>query len=1233
VGVKAVEWTSDGKFVVSGDKHGKVVVWDPVEGITSEKDLSRRYNISCIKACPTRPDIVAIGMDSGDIIICQVTPAPVTILRRLHGHTGKIHGLSWQPSATNEDGHYTLLASGSSDQTLRVWDVDKEIAVQNCRVPDCDQNIPPHLKAKVWVPVEWTSGGDSILGTMIRWKRDQEPGQFVRLVDGKTHDRTVFQIMTWPGSDFAFSISLDRRIIAWDVHDGAGMAQVDCLGGNVLSLDIGTVDPGRIAMGCANDMIKVWDTLNQEEPYACLNLDRLQSKVHAVKWHPVDEGVLAFGLENGRIGFFDNLSRNTAVVATHRKKGKHPNSRGKKGKPQQTQVFFQSYHEKDVAAIEWCSPRAFEAPVPELFDLSLKASTFCVVSCGRDGKILVSDASRPTLKGLDLEIVIQKQNQIWYQSQKAFRKVEGQHRRTFAFHPNEDLLAIGNSDGSVEVFELKYFRLVYVYHGHQKRIEKLKWNWSNDSSTAPWTSYLLASGADDGRIAIHKLDQFSRSSMTATNQYQKQTVDLLPTAQCFATFRGQSRGVSDMAWSPHCQDSPTQCLVTTSYDGSTFVLEVALGDVPQGGVAHAQDDGKEKGLITSESEHGDTPKTTVKVGKIKAVARFPRHEQAFAVHWSLTDVDRIYSGGNDWTLWNWDWKSHMKRVTGDGTIREHGQHEENDRNRPTDNALPKDSAPAVAVKNVRVEEQEAIMATEGSVDELLAQIATAKEKLLAEAADAGPLEEGSVEAPAVVVSSSLKRDATHDGSSHPSHSKRAKIESVQTSDLSTTRRQLFPKSTTKFESVSKQTAHLEVIRLARNIFCRRLRHGVLVDEVEMEATRRRWRAMREFFEKDGEPEGVALSKVLGEDFDELNLASDTEGDAPQEMETSSSSAEQSTVFNGDLIFYGSRTAVIAFAEMEAREQAAGNFFVPGTGFGVLKARIKTQQQGPLAQIPVAYWLGDVPKMCDLLKSMPATELGIQDWIGIALSPMGGVAAWKEMMATTAAKFLQRREVHAAVLCLLGIGRVYEAVDAYRSQGLYREALTLLRIRSTEYDGDEEEDDDEEEEEQEENRDEDKDDLDAKSSAQGPEMRHATNEDKEAIVGQDLKDESMSPKDLSRLHIAILSEWGQQLDRNGRYEQACKCQLTLASLLQRQDRRKSKLKSIRGEDQSQPISLTPTTIALNTFARRTDIASLRTAAGLAILLQDPSQQARIDAYELAFAKRAVSKKDLICVAKE
>lgn len=1301
--VKAVEWTGDGRFIVSGDKGGVIVVWDPFQQKKTLKfELPTKPSISCMSSSPTQPDVVAIGMEGGDIFVCKANLSGVFVQQRLHGHTERIHSLAWQPSQFQGQ-DYTSLASGSGDQTVHVWDVVSEISSVVMKVPDLDDKLPHSQKVKFWVPVGWVSQGQRLMsatsrGKMVVWDMNRKNSAgYSKLTDGKLHDRQVYQIMVWPSGSFAFTTSMDRRIIAWDVDNGQGLAQIECIGGNVYALDIGTVDPGRIAISLGNETLKIWNTLSREEPYECITIDRLNTRARAVKWHPGEEGTLCFGLESGKIGMLtqvhgsfsaDNKNVNNGNGAGNRK-GRKKGRQDKQAAQAScgpTQTIFHSYHEKSVTSMAWCSSKVFEAPVPELFDLALRDGTFCLVSCGSEGKILVSDASKPSSKSLDLDVVIQRQNAAWYEAYQAIKGMGQPERRDFAIHPNEDLLALGNADGSVEVFELKYFKLVYVYQSHRSRVNRVCWSESGsrsggqagaggEDSSSVMDLYLLASGSDEGVVAIHNLLQFSGSalaekranrkkasssstedplddsSMTSSTAAGTDTDVVLPTSQVLSSFQYHSKGISDLAWSPHgptdSVESATRYhrIVTASYDGKAVVVEVRLEDSSAELIQDILQEGARDNAEEGSGSGASTPVLSAR--QHRAIASYTDHEdQVLSVTWSLTETDRVYSGGNDWGLCSWDVKSHLLTeaqslalVRGGGGLKK--QPKTIDGGKGSTKSHPATSAstsPAVPVEETSGQTQptrttssaqaddEDVSMQGGNLQADQTLLASEIMHVIAVEPFASKRTSGSSPHPESTpakrsrttsnnpVTTAATTTAATPRTREPSTSTTTTSISTHIQKLSTPtkRLQLFPMGTAAFHGQSTHKIHLEILRLTRNLYCRRIRQGgVLRTEEELEAARGRWRAMRAFFEEDGEDEGKALSVALGQDVDEMNLEDEDMSLSGQHIPSGTgqlTAADDASTSSGDLIFYGSRESVKALAEMEAEEMAQTqpqNIFVIGSGMGVMppassslkdsivqtKNGTRPRAAGQLCQVPVSCWLGDVPKVLDIVSALGPSEVGVQDWIAIALSPMGGVEAWKGMMIKTAGKFEARGEVHAAGLCYLSVGMIFEAVDVYRKQGLFREALTLLRIRLW----DQPDDDDIEE------VGEDDTDVEVQNEDQGKTSPLTT------ITTLPAND---NKKDLRQLHLRILTEWGQQLEKRNQYEQACKCQLTLGSLLK--TRSSTSTKKVTAVDLETKVP----SVGLQTLARRGDVGTLRTVAGLAILMDDPTVQESVTRYKSA-----------------
>ncbi|KAG0229050.1 Gem-associated protein 5 [Actinomortierella wolfii] len=1343
--IKAVEWLYDGVTVVSGDRSGFITIWNPFQGKHTKRKSMDKAPISCIQACPS-PDqhnVAAIAYETGDILICQLRLTDTALLRRLHGHSGRIHSLSWQPfheqvgeaetSVKRDDSSsFTYLASGSADQTIRIWDVDKTRTKMLVKVPGHgNKQGQQQGRVKAWVPVEWSSDGCTFIsftsrGGHVQWRIDGSSDKARNISHGCQHTRMVYQVLVWRTGDFAFSFGMDRRIIVWDLKRSEGIVQVDGLAGPVDAIDVSLLDPGRLAIASGNDSITLWNTLSQDIPFDSIFIDRLTSRVRCLAWHPSEDGTIAFGLDNGKIGMIDRVYEWNPQQALLR-----PGKYKSKGKSQTSQgplpLFFPSYHSSTVLSIQWCSSKAFSAPIPELLDLCLEERSSCIVTCGDDGRILVTVVSKAAANktSLDLDTVLTRQNSAWYEELRLRTGWTRLQRRGVAIHPNEDIMAIGNADGSVEIVELQHFRVVHVYHGHKSRLDKLAWCKAAGGEAGHSIPYILAcGGGDDGFISVLHLDQYvpkkQVGEINASATAPESAHSIIPSLNCMQKFnchpaKAKRRGCSSLDWSPFTSTDGSNGSVyrfaSAGYDGSVAVCEITLPSISTD-------------LSTDSSSNTITavPKTVA-----FPVARFVAHHQiTTTVRWSLTDEHHLYTGGSDWRVCVWDWRKYKvsedtcKEMHYDQYILPQGNvaAEGSTYGRKKQLQLDKSSKRGVG-KSLGVVANEAPTGPEASCNKRPLSMHTdaTEEKMEETSSDSM--------APPKKKHASKSRDSPGAfAQEYPPEGKKVN---------------LFPKSSAAFKTASKRQSLLEIIRLTRNLYCRPSRGRTdVVDSGRL--YRQRWRAMLRFFEADGEPEGQVLAAILRKDVHEMNIdddddeSDDGEGDmdsqetdttldiVPKDNASAKSMSNTSNINSGDhassvsapspkedesqkleadvcerqegvdsdaddggsdisalspskepkeddnvdgdaygdMIFYGSREAIISLAQMESQALAkldaenGRNIFYPGTGMGVAFPRaqippkhgangdsnitlsdehpiktsstnvqhpsnyIKKPVSSQLSRIPISYWLGDVPDMTDILSS--TTTLGTHDWIGLALSPMGGVAAWKAMMAQMARKCLENGEVHSAVLCFLGIGQVFEAVEAYRANNMFREALMLLKIRVWE---------DEYNEriaESQQNGD--------KSNTTKKDTRNG-HQDHKLGIGHEKSAPLSAPSRGIELQANILADWGRYLEKRGEYEQAAKCQLALGSLLVSSFPTEKTQRQCEGENVAMDtvqsssstaglssVALAGTTwsMGLQTLSRRGDVPTLRVVAGLAILLDDRFQQTRIQHYRNALAAK-------------
>ncbi|TNN69118.1 Gem-associated protein 5 [Liparis tanakae] len=284
----------DKNLVVSGDEKGVVVCHWYHTGDTASFFPEPR-TIFCISCSPHTWSSVAVGYKDGMIVLIDVSKKG-EVTHRLRGHEDEIHSLAWSPvladdavcsrledmeatsgaSAAEEKSCY--LASGSKDQTLRIWNSAKGKSVMTLKLPYLKKRgsaVDPGVKERLWLHVHWPKG---------------RPTQ----LDGR---------------ELLISTSMDREIKCWD------LASLDCcwtlptLGGFVYALGFSPVGTGCLALGVGDNMIRVWNTLTTQNQYDTRTFwQGIKSKVTALAWHPRKEGALAFGTDDGKVGIYEVFS-------------------------------------------------------------------------------------------------------------------------------------------------------------------------------------------------------------------------------------------------------------------------------------------------------------------------------------------------------------------------------------------------------------------------------------------------------------------------------------------------------------------------------------------------------------------------------------------------------------------------------------------------------------------------------------------------------------------------------------------------------------------------------------------------------------------------------------------------------------------------------------------------------------------------------------------------------------
>ncbi|XP_032119691.1 gem-associated protein 5 [Sapajus apella] len=557
--ISTLHWSPRVKdLIVSGDEKGVVFCYWLNRNDSQHLFIEPR-TIFCLTCSPHHEDLVAIGYKDGIVVIIDISKKG-EVIHRLRGHDDEIHSIAWCPlpgedclsinqEETSEDPEITngnaigqapgtngcYLATGSKDQTIRIWSCSRGRGVMILKLPFLKRRgggIDPTVKERLWLTLHWPSNQPSQLvsscfgGELLQWDLTQSWRRkytlFSASSEGQNHSRIVFNLcplQTEDDKQLLLSTSMDRDVKCWD------MATLDCcwtlpsLGGFAYSLAFSPVDIGSLAIGVGDGMIRVWNTLSIKNNYDVKNFwQGVKSKVTALCWHPTKEGCLAFGTDDGKVGLYDTYSNKPPQISS-------------------------TYHKKTVYTLAWGPP----VPPMSLGGEGDRPS-LALYSCGGEGIVLQHNPWKLSGEAFDINKLIRDSNSI---------KFKLPVHTEISWKADGKIMALGNEDGTIEIFQVPNLKLICTIQQHHKLVNTISWH--HEHGSQPELSYLMASGSNNAVIYVHNLKTVIESSpespVTITEPYR--------------TLSGHTAKITSVAWSPHHDGR----LVSASYDGTAQVWD------------------------------------------------------------------------------------------------------------------------------------------------------------------------------------------------------------------------------------------------------------------------------------------------------------------------------------------------------------------------------------------------------------------------------------------------------------------------------------------------------------------------------------------------------------------------------------------------------------------------------------------------------------------------------------
>ncbi|XP_061007793.1 gem-associated protein 5 isoform X1 [Dama dama] len=598
--ISALHWSPRVKdLVVSGDEKGVVFCYWLNRNDSQHLFIEPR-TIFCLTCSPHHEDLVAIGYKDGIVVIIDISKKG-EVMHRLRGHDDEIHSIAWCPlsgedclSINQEENSEEpeipngkviaqtavtkgcYLATGSKDQTIRIWSSSRGRGVMTLKLPFLKRRgggVDPTVKERLWLTLHWPKDQPTQLvsscfgGELLLWDLTQSWRRKYTLLsgssEGQNHSRIVFNLCPLETEDdkqLLLSISMDRDVKCWD------MATLECcwtlpsLGGFAYSLAFSPVDTGCLAIGVGDGMIRVWNTLSIKNNYDMkIFWQGVKSKVTALCWHPTKEGCLAFGTDDGKVGLYDTYSNKPPQISS-------------------------TYHKKTVYSLAW------GPPVPAVALGEGDRPSLTLYSCGGEGIVLQHNPWKLSGEAFDINKLIRDTNSIKYKLPV---------HTEISWKADGKIMALGNEDGSIEIFKVPNLKLICTIQQHHKLVNTISWH--HEHGSQPELSSLMASGSNNAVIYVHNLQAVIESNpespVTITEPYR--------------TLSGHTAKITSLAWSPHHDGR----LVSASYDGTAQVWDTL----------------QEEPLCNFRGHRG----------------------RLLCVAWSPLDPDCIYSGADDFCVYKW----------------------------------------------------------------------------------------------------------------------------------------------------------------------------------------------------------------------------------------------------------------------------------------------------------------------------------------------------------------------------------------------------------------------------------------------------------------------------------------------------------------------------------------------------------------------------------------------------